>query len=66
MLYRVGYIGVSAIDSNVGQQIVQQSACGPDEGPSRKVLLISWSFANEHQSGIGGTLAEDRLRGASK
>ena len=63
MLHHIGDIGASAVDPGGVEAAVEQLPGGADEGPALKVLLIAGGLTDEHQRGVRGAFAEDRLGG---
>ena len=62
MFYGVGDVGFGAIDAGCFEGAIEHEAGGTDEGFSGEVFFVAGLFADENDSGVGGTFAEDSLR----
>jgi len=51
----------AATDARFGERLIKNPARRPDERPAYPVLLIAGLFADQHDGGFLGPLAENRL-----
>ena len=58
-------VGELAVDARLLERPVEQLAGGADERPAGEILLVAGLLADEHQLGLGPSLAEDGLRAAA-
>ena len=59
--YNVGYVAVFAIHTDDGQHIVQELASGAYKGLALQILLLSRSFADEHNICIPNTYTKNNI-----
>src|SRR5688572_32919314 len=59
----VGDVDFAAVDADFFQDLVEHRAAGADERLARAIFLIARLLADEHDARVGGTFAEDGLRG---
>jgi hypothetical protein len=58
-------VGELPVDARLLERPVEQLARGADERPAREILLVAGLLTDEHQLGLGPSLAEDGLRAAA-
>jgi hypothetical protein len=63
MLDHVGDEHLGTLDPSPLETLVQHAPGRPDEGVALDVLAVAGLLADQHQAGVTGALAEDRLRG---
>jgi hypothetical protein len=62
VLDRIGHVDIVAIDSGLLQTVVEEQACGSNEGLTLDVLTVAGLLADEDQSRVWLALSEDGLR----
>jgi hypothetical protein len=63
VFHRVRHVGVGPVDTGLHKPAVQHPPGRTDEWNALPVLLITWLFADEHDSSGRIALAEDGLGG---
>src|SRR5205085_2393688 len=62
MLDGIGYVDVIAINTCLGQRLVEQAAGGSHEWLTLDVLAVAWLFSHEYNAGVAAPLAKHGLR----
>src|SRR5690606_15859753 len=62
VFYRIGDIGLLAVDANFLEDRVEELACGTDEGLSGEILAITGLLADEDDARVLRPFAEHCLR----
>ncbi len=60
-LDHIGDVDLFALQSHGGDHVVEELAGLADEGDALGVFIGAWAFADEHEAGVGGAVAEDDL-----
>jgi hypothetical protein len=65
MFYRIGDVEFLAIEACRGERSIEEGARRSDERSSGEVLRVAGLFADQHDSCMGTTFTEHRLRGST-